>query len=203
MSSGVLIVTNDGIHTLGGSNPSLSVPSIPESPVIYFGCLKNSDPALNWLPFDLSLICPFFLNLYNPIFLDYTNPLIPTIIRHNVETDFENHFPDIPGGTHVEFSPVQFTLDSAKNPETYFDGGLGQFGEIGWTQDDAQPICPRSGAKMKFVAQFGYEESCKVVSGMEQLEKEFFEDHFNMGDGFLYVFMNPDSKVVAYINQVT
>ena len=56
---------------------------------------------------------------------------------------------------------------------------------------------------MKFLFQLGDIDKCKIIRGKDVLDKEFIEPYLHFGHGFLYVFYEPESKVIAYLTQVS
>ena len=207
-----IILNSKGKHFIGGKADSkVKIPKLETSPVIYFGYISKSEKHLPILDFDLHLICPLFLDLQDPIFFDYTNPLKPIIIRENVSSNFDILFDNIPSSAYIEYEKMNFCFD---NPmPTKMKIGVHEFemvpGEIGhcepanWIQDENVPTCPINGKPMKFLFQLGGVDECKTVKGQEILDKEYLDSYLNFGDGFLYIFYEPESKVIAYLNQIT
>lgn len=199
-----LILDPKGVHSIGGRPAeSLHIPSLESSPVVYFGCIKKGEPALKVLDFDLNLLCPIFLNLYEPVFLDYSDPEKPILIRNNVQTDFSQYFTDIPNTTKIEYRALKFNFDQSKDPNWIYENGFGSTGEPNWIQDNAWPKCPRSGKKMTFLFQLSDIDGCATILGQEILDKEYIDPYLHFGHGYLYVFLEPKSRIVAYVNQIT
>src|SRR5687768_14982646 len=133
-----------GKHSAGGTPPEdFKIPTLSESPVVYCGQISKQEQHYEWLTFDLYIVCPIFLALHHPIYFDYTNPLAPEVIRgKNVDTDFKNPFPDIPGSSYIEFAKTNFRIDFGNDPN-YFQGEFGVALLPDWIQQEVIPICPK------------------------------------------------------------
>lgn len=200
-----LILDPNGPHQIGGKPAEdFHWPSLESSPMVYLGCLKKADAVLKELDFDLHMVCPIFIDLQHAVFFDYTNPVHPLLIRENVASNFEQLFDDIPPAGYIEYQSMNFRLDTSKAPaqDAVYPGEIGHTGLPNWIQDEAWPLCPLSGRKMKFLFQLGDIDESKCVAGQEYLAKEYIQPYLHFGHGYLYLFYEPESKVLAYINQV-
>ncbi|UTW61259.1 hypothetical protein KFE98_14715 [bacterium SCSIO 12741] len=202
---GTLIKDPNGPHTLGGKpSAQLTLPKLDGSPVVYFGTLNRDVPLLDSLDFDLALVCPLFIDLQVPVFLDYSDPNRPQIIQDNVSTNFAPLFDDIPASTYVEYQEIGFKLDRKKphRMDQVYPGEVGHFGTPNWIHEDLTPTCPISGKPMEFLLQLGDIDDAKTIHGQEVLDKEYIDPYLHFGHGYLYVFFQADTKVIAYLNQL-
>jgi len=199
------------MNFLGGKASSeIEMPELETSPMVYFGCISKHEPYLKSVNFDLHLICPLFIDLQSPVFLDYSNPKKPTLIRDNVPSYFSQYFQDIPNSTYIEYKKINFSFD--KVPPVNIKVGVHNFemvpGEIGqsgipnWIHDEDYPNCPLTGNRMQFLFQLSDVEECKTLKGQDVLDKESLDAYLHFGHGYIYVFYAPESKVVAYLNQL-
>ena len=54
-----------------------------------------------------------------------------------------------------------------------------------------------------FLIQIKDIDLCKTKFGQDILDKEYIDDYLHFGHGDLYVFFEPKSRVIGYINQIT
>lgn len=208
----------NGIHQIGGEKPDgfvLPTGNIPV-PFQYLGYISQSDKLFNWLPFNLQLTCPIYLQVES-VFLDYSNPNSPTIINTvQLENAYNAFSEDLKGDSEIVFEETRFdwhTLPGYKipsieeeidwnNPPTF---PLGYAGIPNWIHAPAIPECPKSNKTMKFVCQLSgnggiITKRSNVIANDEHYEQYYNELNFG-GDGDLYVFFEPNSKVACYIIQ--
>lgn len=50
--------------------------------------------------------------------------------------------------------------------------------------------------------QLGDIDDCKTNIGQDILDKEYIDPYLHFGHGYLYIFYEPESRVIAYLNQV-
>lgn len=201
-----LVYDPKGLNKIGGTPPpELTIPALESSPVIYFGQIDKNEPALESIDFDFNLICPIFLSLYYPVFFDYSDPLSPKLITENVNTDFSQYFTDIPGSALIEYEEKRFSFDQSKlvNLEMPYPGEIGHSGQPVWIQNEDWPNCPVTGNRMQFLFQLRDIDNCKTRLGQDILDKEYIDPYLHFGYGDLYVFFDPESRVVGYLNQIT
>lgn len=199
-----LILDANGMHRIGGKAiDELQIPELESSPIVYFGCLSHEENLLGILDFDLHLICPMFLDLVHPVFFDHSIPNAPKLIRNGVNSNFEQLFEDIHASDYFEFEEKNFRFDFSKPPKmnSVYKGEIGFVGKPDWIQQPTWPTSPVNHKKMTFLFQLGDVDECKVVKGAEVLSKEYIDPYLHFGHGYLYVFYEPESKVVAYIAQ--
>ncbi len=203
---------NDGPHSFGGILPeNFTMPSHPDLPVSmqYIGKFSKTDSRLGWLPFDeLHLIYPLFASI-GPLFFDYSEPLKPVILS---DLKFIDHtFKCVTPDTYIEFEEKKFGSRPLElDPEydnTSLKKGIGWGGVANWMQYPEIPRCPKSGSIMKFLAQFettDIKAVRKVNVGPEDPQAQYYLDTLNFWcDGDLYIFFEPESKVLCLLIQNT
>jgi hypothetical protein len=197
-----LVEDENGIHQLGGEIPSGF--QLPENncvvPFQYLGFIDNHDKNFNWLPFKVHLACPIYLNIGN-VFLDYTNPDNPSIInREAVERADTSYDDDLNQNSEIVFNEMKFSFVEA---EAF--NGTGHSGIPNWIQYPDIPTCPKSGKRMKFLCQLNGGISAKRtnVEPKEESYRRYYENLNFWGDGDLFVFFEPTSKVACYFIQNT
>ncbi|MGB1247690.1 MAG: hypothetical protein ACPG4Z_02305 [Chitinophagales bacterium] len=206
-----LILNPNGINFLGGkANCEIEIPELETSPMVYFGCISQNETHLPLINFDLHLICPLFIDYQSPIFFDYSESNKPKLIRDNVSSNFTQYFKDIPNTTYIEYKKLNFSFAKV-NPIKMKIGGqdidviegeIGHSGIPNWIHKEDYPNCPITGNKMKFLFQLGDIDGSKTLKGQEILDKEYIDPYLHFGHGYLYVFYEPKSKVIGYLNQL-
>jgi len=206
-----LILDEDGINYIGGkANSEITMPELESSPMIYFGCISKNETNLELINFDLHLICPLFIDLQEPVFLDYSDSKKPKLIRDNVSSNFNQMFEDIPNSAYIEYKKLNFSFNNSSSTKVkigiyeidYTPQEIGISGKPNWIHDENWPNCPINGNKMKFLFQLGDIDDSKIKSGKNILNKENIDPYLHFGHGYLYIFYEPKSKVVAYLNQL-
>ncbi len=161
----------------------------------YLGFLSKKDPAFNWLPFDLHLTTQIYL-CYEPFFLDYSNPNSPTVIKPNYlnQSPVRGYADYINLNTEIVFEKTFFRT---KKVNKYSVNTFGHTGVPAWTQSPEIPICPKANKPMKFLFQ---------TCGLQKIKRANIEnqDRYMYTDiGDIFVFFEPDSKVICYLIQTT
>lgn len=206
-----LILDKNGINSIGGKASSeIDIPDLNTSPIVYFGCISKNELHFPQINFDLHLVCPIFIDLQSPVFFDYSDTKKPKLLKDNVTSNFSQLFENIPSDAYIEYKQMNFRIDAApttkiKVGEHEFDmipGEIGHTGTPNWIHNEEWPNCPVTGNKMDFLFQLGDINDCKTVKGQEVLDKEYFDQYLHFGHGYLYVFYEAKSKVIAYLNQV-
>ncbi len=197
-----------GLHHLGGKAPSgFQFPTHPNLPVScqYIGKISNQDPLFQWLPVaELHIVYPLFASV-DALFVDYAKPLAPQIIDPKV---FEHNFRCVTTQSYIEFEKRNWVLGklrTAPRNREFIVSGQGRTGVPFWSQYSEWPRCPKSGRLMKFVAQI-HTTDIKAVEkkgiGPENAEIQHYLDTLNFWcDGTLYIFMEPETKVVCMLIQ--
>jgi len=204
-----LILDSNGKHQLGGKAPEQFV--YPENntvtPYVYLGWLTNQDPNISWVPFErLHLIAPIYSNM-GIIYLDYSNPLQPSLLNPKKDKIIDSEYNGIKPTDHIEFKAYGASLDNYTLNLMYNGQILGITGAPSFIQNDVIPKCPISGNEMKFLIQLESNNAIEMLSTNTSLEdnemNRYFEKLNFWGDGMLYIFMEPSTKVVAYFIQNT
>jgi hypothetical protein len=197
-----LIEDENGVHQLGGEVPNGF--QFPENkcvvPFQYLGFIDNQDKNFNWLPFKVHLACPIYLNIGN-VFLDYTNPEKPSIInRKEVEKADTSYNDDLNQDSEIVFNEMKFSF---LQQEEF--SGTGHSGLPNWIQYPDIPMCPKSGKRMKFLCQLngGVTSKRTNVEPKDEWYRHYYEELNFWGDGDLFVFFEPASKVACYFIQIT
>lgn len=197
-----LVEDKAGLHQLGGEIPNEF--QIPENncvvPFQYLGYINNQDRNFNWLPFKVHLICPIYLNIEN-VFLDYSDLNKPTIInKEEVESTDTSYDEDLNQNSEIVFNEMKFSFIEGKEFSEIGDAGIPN-----WIQYPAIPICPKSGNRMKFLCQLNRGVSAKRtnVEPKDEWYRNYYEELNFWGDGDLFVFFEPTSKVACYFIQNT
>jgi hypothetical protein len=204
--------SDTGSSYLGGDLPTnFKLPKFEERPSLQFlGTLSSETVGLEWLPFDLHLAVPIYGNFYR-LFMDYSDPLNPKVWNPEeyLETGYEDEW--VKHDTKLIFEQkFMETEKMAEMPEIH-QGSSASPGHLGipqWIQGPDIPDCPKTNKTMKFVAQFSYGLDVKLAKTNLDLPTEgYYADLLNRmnfwSDGDLYIFMNPESKMVCYIIQHT
>lgn len=191
-----LDLDSEGLHVLGGEKPDeFSYPSERfRLPYQYLGLIKASDPAFTWVQNDLHLIYPFPVGP-NVMYLDYTHALKPKLMSH-VDDDL-NDYPEIPEDLKINIPKQQFSIKK----DGFYQKKLGLAGVPKWVQNVHIPICPKSGNYMKFLLMLRSQFEIPIESSYSHIAIDKYLN-FNL-DGCLYIFYDPDSKVMAYFIQNT
>lgn len=206
-----MVLHPEGIHTIGGkADADIEMPVLETSPLVYFGCISKEEKHLPNLDFDLHLICPLFIDFRSPVFIDYSHPQKPKIIRENVPTNFYPLFDNIPNTAYIEYKELTFSFDIQVPAQVQVGvhqvdtiaGEIGSFEEPYDIEEESWPTCPVTGNRMTFLVQFGDIEECETVVGQDILDLESFDPYLHFGGHwYLYIFYDPVSKVVAYLNR--
>lgn len=192
----------NGIHQLGGEIPNDF--QLPENnclvPFQYLGYIDNHDIKFNWLPYKIHLTCPIYLNIGN-VFLDYSDPTQPVIInKEEVEDADTSYNDDLNQESEIVFNEMRFSFVEAEE-----FSGTEHSGIPNWIQYPDIPMCPKSGKRMKFLCQLngGITSKRTNVEPKDEWYRHYYEELNFWGDGDLFVFFEPTSKVACYFIQNT
>jgi len=196
-----------GKHQFGGDVPNDF--HIPENNFLggfqYLGTISKEDQHLHWLPFDLNLICPIFTD-FDALYLDYTDSNKPLIIYPEDSENITSAYDEITRQSKIIYEQKRYSTQwfEGINDDNEFE----IFGITGKPQPnfDDEPVfypsCPKSGKKMKFVAQLYGNKHIKYQSKNFKSSDDYYERLFQFmnfwGDGSLLIFIEPSSKVVYY-----
>lgn len=195
---------NQGPHWLGGKPPAeFQIPeNICPGSFQYLGQLSKSDQAFSWLPFDLHLICPIYLD-FDLVWLDYTNPLAPVLVNAAEINACSSAYADLKADSYIEFEQVRFRTYQ----DSEFGYELGSAGLPNWTQYPAIPFCPKTNRVMRLVCQLQSGDSVDTVNTNITPSDDWYAQYFESlnfwGDGDLFVFFEPESKMACYLIQHT
>lgn len=191
---------------LGGGIPNgFTIPEFNRKPSFQFlGTLSNTTKGLKWLPFDLLLTVPLYGH-FDPLFLDYSDPLSPRVINEDayLNSDYDDEI--VKHDSEIVYKKTFIKTDQ-KDEIPEFGENIGIIGVPTWIQYPAIPVCPKSGKTMKFVCQLKFgidiplESSSLVFDEKSNSASHIMNLNFYV-DGDLYLFMDPESKVVCVIIQ--
>ncbi len=210
-----LVPTEDGSVSshLGGSPPAgFTMPSSPEiaSPFQYVGAIGNEATSFP-LPIPaLHLAYPLFVTIPGFLFLDYSDPDQPVVLDGFEVLEYP--YGEWASGSIHEFKevPIQtLPIGEVEDEDdlTFDYWNYGYAGLPNWAQYPKIPYCPKSGELMEFVCQIDTFGKIETVQSDLAFSGEYFDlysKHLNFwGDGCLFVFMHPETKVVGYLIQNT
>ena len=195
-------LTGEGENYLGGEPPAgFNMPKFEfNAPFQYLGKLSKSDEAFNWLPFDLHLIAPIYLNIWN-FFIDYSDPNNPKVFDLEGLKETGTAYEDLKPDSEIIFKKESFKAKRV----TDFGNGVGHTGSPNWIQYPRIPSCPKSGKTMRFLCQLseGPYTDRTNIHPKEEWYKQYFEYMNFWGDGDLFIFFEPESKIACFIIQNT
>jgi hypothetical protein len=189
---------------LGGKPPKkLKIPKFDfDAPFQYLGKISCSRDGVSWLPFDLHIIAPIYLN-FDKLYMDYSDPKKPVVINVDELRNTDNAYDGLTPETEITYKKTPVKFKKAAD----FDGSIGHTGVPNWIQYPEIPNCPKTGKIMKFVCQItsdnGIEVESSNISPDGDLPVENFETMNFWGDGDLYIFFEPESKVICLFIQKT
>lgn len=198
-----LVEDVNGSHKLGGKTPNdfiLPTHSKMKTPFIYIGSIDTKDKRFEWINLPkLHIAYPIYECNYG-IFLDYSNPNNPKIINpENITDDWYDK--DTKGVEKVVFKEHSFStyIESNKNK---FEG-ISELNPLCgvplWIQAPDIPICPKTGKVMRFVCQINSNPNINLIDNSD-IENLPFADYLNFADdGILYIFFEPESRIM-YLN---
>lgn len=190
---------------LGGEIPSeFNIPKFEfTAPFQYLGKFSKTDKAFDWLPFDLHIAAPIYLN-FDKLFIDYSDPLNPKVMDVDALKQTDNSFDDLKPDSKIVYEKVYLTTKKA----TDFVG-IGHTGVPNWIQYPDIPTCPKSKKTMKLLCQLTYDGVANIKTTQTNVnpdgkwDKLYFKNMNFWGDGDLYIFFEPDSKIMCFIIQHT
>lgn len=210
-----LTPTTEQTHTyLGGSvPPGFEMPAydVLACPFQFIGQLSRIELGLEWMPFDhLSLCYPLYTGIGETLYFDYTNPDRPCVMNNdiyvnNVYGTFDPEMHHVFEKVHLNRVPLS---QLSEDQELFFDEWYEAISGVPfWMQGPIVPRCLRSGKTMRFVAQLTTYDRVRVsestmVSDYSHFENDASTMSFWAG-GAMYVFMEPETKVVGIYIQST
>mgnify|MGYP005748049069 FL=1 len=197
----------NGDSFLGGEVPEgFQLPRLKACPSFqYIGTLSPKTEGLGWLSFDFHMVAPIH-GSFLQLFLDYSDPMCPQIwgSESYLNSDYEDNY--VKFDTELIFEKQFLKAKKLKKMPDFFEENPGYLGVPHWIQNPHILNCPKTGEMMKFVAQFGMGVDIKLKRTNIEIPKEgYYAQHLTKmsfwGDGDLYVFLNPNSKMACFIIQ--
>ncbi len=189
---------------LGGELPEdFTLPKFDfVAPFQYLGKLSKDDEVFDWLPFDLHLVAPIYLNIYE-FYVDYSDPMAPKVLDVEGLRNTDNSYDDLKADSEIVYEQVYITT----RPSTNFGLDMGHTGVPSWIQYPEIPTCPKSNNTMRFVMQLSSSDVVKTKRTNIKVTDDWYQQYFDTmnfwGDGDLYIFFDPESKVACFIIQNT
>lgn len=205
------IITNEnGNHYFGGIFPDDFVkPDNPTlGPLIYLGQLKCSiDKYFEWtnIP-NIHLVCPIHAD-FDIIYLDYSTPNKPKLIDVKQPQPISTAYDDLKPTDIIEFEKTPISFEKPKLELVEEESYLGSSGAPRWVQNEEIPKCPKSGKSMKFLLSIDTNEQVALKYSNVEIKDESMRNYiesFNFWcDGELFIFIEPETKTIAYFIQNT
>lgn len=196
--------SKNGENWIGGNIPSdFLIPknSCPGS-FQYLGKLSKESEAFKWLPFDLNLICPIYLDI-NKVWLDYSEQNSPQILNLEEVNSLSTAYDDLKTDSFIEYEKIRFT--TKEDSEIGYE--IGFSGIPNWIQFSDIPRCPKTQKTMRFLCQLQSNDEIVTkktnIKPVNEWYRKYFESMNFWGDGDLYVFFDPESKIACYMIQKT
>lgn len=193
---------------LGGTEEKeFNLPKFSKKPSFqYLGKLSNKTHGFEWLPFDLNLTIPLY-GYFNQLFLDYSDKNNPRVVNESeyLNSDYDDKY--VNSSSQVIFEKTYISTEKLnEHRELEWENGI--IGIPKWIQYPAIPTCPKTGEMMKFICQFSYQINVPVFESdldfnSDSIDKSYYEKMNFGSDGDLFIFMNPNTKIVCYIIQHT
>lgn len=174
-------------HLFGDQSSYLELPvDQGKYTVNYLG--KISREVIDWLPFkEIELFSPEYLK--GVLYIDYSNPNKPKYI--NEEVIEKVNFPFNDQAFRIKtFRKEPVEISSNKEE---FQGVYGTIGVPEWIQQPQIPRCPKTNKVMKYL--IGIDDY--------YLETERDEGVISDYEPAIYVFMEPDTRIVGIVLQTT
>lgn len=188
---------------LGGEAPSeFTVPTFDfNAPFQYLGKFSKSDEPFAWLPFDLHIVAPIYLN-FDTLYVDYSDPMNPKVIDVEKLSETDTSYDELKPDSEIVFKKV-YIAGKKSNNYTY---GMAHTGVPSWIQYPDIPTCPKSQKTMRFLCQMTsdiIDTERTNIQPENEWNKQYFDNMNFWGDGDLYIFFDPESKVACFIIQNT
>jgi len=197
-----LVRDERGPHRIGGAAPAPFRLPVCNSvtPFQYLGEISASDPVFGWLPFDLHLACPIYMNM-GPLFVDYGDPNAPCIFNREEVESWDCDYDDLGPDSEIIFEQWHVGTVPTDRFDNSYAEGLAHTGVPDWVQDPEIPRCPKSGKVMRFVCQIQSASGLKIAHS--NIALRVGEDLKFWGDGCLFVFFEPETRMACYFIQNT
>jgi len=200
-----IVRAEEGVSYLGGDAPDFfKIPTYDfVLPFQYLGMFSPKDPAFNWLPFDLHLAAPIYSN-FQFFFMDYSNPLEPKP-HHQMDLSKMNNAyeEELKADSKIIFKKSFIKTEIVDSSiDSYAFAGVPN-----WIQYPDITSCPKSGKTMRFLCQITSDTGIETKFTNVKSESKFIQDYFHRlnfwGDGDIFIFFEPESKMVCYLIQNT
>lgn len=201
------IESQKGKHQIGGKKPSNF--KYPKNEFLanfqYIGFINRDDDLFKWLPFNLHLICPIYLDI-EEVYLDYSIENAPTIIKPQKTSEITSGFDDLTIDSYIEFDTRKLELVESVEIDDFECIGVAKY-PFSSLENVHVPICPKSGRKMKFVCQLMTFGRIPTKERNFKSSDEYLDEYYQFMnfwcDGSLFVFIEPDTKIVCYFIENT
>jgi hypothetical protein len=205
-----IIIDPDGKQIIGGEIPNdFEIPkSKCKAPFIYLGSLNSQiEESLRWIELNLfHLICPIHADM-EIIYIDYTNPNKPEIINLEEVNKLSTPFDDLNSDDKITFKATNCSFKKMKLDHIYESQIVGNIGSPLWVQNELIPRCPKTSKPMKFLVSLESNTFIETSNSTVKISDKSMERYINSfnfwGDGVLFVFYSPESKIAAYYIQNT
>lgn len=158
---------------------------------LYLGYLDGSSDLIPWLTNEnIHLFFPFFSN-HEVYFLDYADSLKPQIVNPP-QSEFDIDYYRGIQTEHPFYAKNPFQFSELVSND--FGSPSGHIGTPVWVQEEYIPVCPKSGKKMKLLIQ--------IEPGYHEFRLGIY-DYLNNVDGVLFIFVEPETRMLAYFFQGT
>lgn len=187
---------DQGKNVIGGKAPEvLTIPEVSGVKFNYLGKLSAQEKAFSILSHDLYLCAPIYCD-FDKLFLDYNNPLKPIVVKESAlklsHSEISNNL------SSVNFEEYHFRLSRSK---LVSEDVIGHSGFPLWIQAIDIPSCPKTGEEMFFLCQLKTHSQVKIIDHDYSGNLKFQENINFWGDGNLFIFYNPNSKIACYFIQ--
>jgi hypothetical protein len=195
-------------HRVGGKPPDqLKIPQTRNPAGLqYVATLSPKGGVLPGWDHPLHVLTPLFLQYFPRLDLDYTDPMAPVIVNQDQFEDsvelFGCDYSKIKAPSAVRYRAQRFFASPKKPVEGWVrDDVIGGCGVPARVQYPNIPLCPKSGQPMQFIAQLESPDWLDVIGKPFKKIDNFHEDNFSVlnfwGDGVLYIFGAPDTRIVT------
>lgn len=197
-----LRVKIDGLHQIGGRKPdNVKYPeNIFKANFQYIGFIAKSDPYFDWLPDDLHLICPIYLNI-KQVFLDYVDPSSPRLISPTGLVDIDTEYDELSNGSYIEFETRKLVIGEVEEIDDL--DCIGIINQPISEENQRVPLSPINGKPMRMVCQLMTFGEIPVATRNFESEEDNLQYLNFWGDGSLFIYFEPISRVACYFIENT
>lgn len=191
-----IVPNKNGVNQLGGILPQdINFTNVSNVSFQYLGFISDENRNLEFVNKKIHLVAPIYSD-FERIYIDYSlESEIKILDTEENITDIENLYDEIQNkNEEVIFDIQKFDLK-----EEFILGDIGHSGIPLWVQYPEIPKCPKTGMTMKFLLQLN--SGPKILESPQNFPEDIME--FSGGNGNLYIFYCPESKIACYINQTS